>query len=163
MQCCIIWAARQEKAISPLAFKVYFAVHEVKFWRSQPEPGQPYHYTPSAFQLADVGRFLPGVPAAKIARAFAELQALSILSFSDSGIGFAERLDHVSLHERVKHRAQVMFEQLHPDTRDKLVKFPRPFLKRLVECGRRIVRAATLIGQAEGIQARDLLARVRQG
>ena len=147
MQCCIIWAARQEKAISPLAFKVYFAVHEVKFWRCKLEPGQPYHYTPYAFQLSDVGRFLPGVPAAKIARAFAELQALSILSFCDSvGIGFAERLDHVSFHERVKHRAQVMFEQLHPDTRDKRVKFPRRYLKLLVECGRRIVRAATLLG-----------------
>ena len=29
MQVCIIWAARQEKAISPLAFKVYFAAHEM--------------------------------------------------------------------------------------------------------------------------------------
>jgi len=146
MQCCLIWAARQEKAISPLGFKVYFAAHEVKYWRSKTEPGEPYHYQPYAFQVSDLGRLLPGVPAAKIVRAFGELQALNLLTLSDSGIGFADRLDDVTVHERVNHRAQAMFNQLHPDTRDKLVKIPRRLLKLLVQCGRRIVRTATLLG-----------------
>jgi hypothetical protein len=146
MQFCIIWAARQEKAISPLAFKVYFAVHEVKYWRCKPEPGEPYHYQPYVFQLADVGRLLPDVPAAKIARAFGELQALNIVTLSDSGIGFAQRLDDVTVNERVNHRAQAMFNQFHQDTCNKLVKIPRRILKIIVQCGRRIVRAATLIG-----------------
>jgi hypothetical protein len=146
MQCCLIWAARQEKAISPLAFKVYFAVHEVKYWRGKTEPGESYHYQPYAFQVSDLGRLLPGVPAAKIARAFHELQALNILTLSDSGIGCADHLDDVTVNERVHHRAHVMFDQLHPDTREKLVKIPRRLLKLLVQCGRRIVRAATLLG-----------------
>jgi hypothetical protein len=146
MHCCIIWAARQEKAISPLAFKVYFAAHEVKYWRYKPEPGEPYHDQPYAFQVSDVGRLLPGVPAAKIARAFGELEALNIVTLTNSGIGFADHLDDVTVNERVRHRTQVMFNQLHADTRDKLVKIPRRILKIIVQCGRRIVRAATLIG-----------------
>ena len=42
MQICLLWAARQEKIISPLAFSVYVAAHEVKFWRCKTEPGQTY-------------------------------------------------------------------------------------------------------------------------
>ena len=146
IQVCILWSARQEKVISPLAFRVYFATHEVKFWRSKTELGEPYHYEPYGFQPLDVGRLLPGVPVAKIARAFDELEAINALTISDSGIWFAESLNEVTVNERVKHRAQAMFQQLHPDTRDKLIKIPRRLLKLLVQCGRRIVRAATLIG-----------------
>jgi hypothetical protein len=39
-----------------------------------------------------------------------------------------------------------MFNQLHPDTRDKIIKIPRRLLKLIVQCGRRIVRTATLFG-----------------
>src|SRR5688572_24973528 len=90
IQVCILWAARQEKVISPLAFKVYFAVHEVKYWRCKTELGETYHCEPYAFEPADASRLLPGVPIAKIARAFGELEALHVLNFSDTGIGFAE-------------------------------------------------------------------------
>jgi len=146
MQCCIIWAARKEKEISPLALKVYFASHEVKYWRSQVEPGEMYHYEPYGFQPSDVGRLLPSVSAAQRSRAFDELAATTILTVSENGVWFAESLDDVTLSERVTHRAQAMFSQLHQDTRDKIVKIPRRLLKLLVQCGRRIVRVATLLG-----------------
>jgi hypothetical protein len=146
IQVCILWSARQEKVISPLAFRVYFATHEVKFWRSKTEQDETYHYEPYAFQPLDVGRLLPGVPVAKLTKAFGELEANNILTISDSGIWFAESLNDTTLNERVKHRAQAMFNQLHQDTRDKLIKIPRRLLKLIVQCGRRIVRAATLIG-----------------
>jgi hypothetical protein len=146
IQVCILWAARQEKVISPLAFKVYSAAHEVKYWRYKTKPGETYHCEPYAFEPADVSRLLPGVPVAKIARAFGELEAIHVLNMSHTGIEFAQSLDDVTLHERVKQRARSMFDQLHPDTRDKLVKIPRRLLRLIVQCGRRIVRAATLIG-----------------
>ena len=56
MQICLLWAARQEKIISPLAFSVYVAAHEVKFWRCKSEPGRTYRYTPYGFQRADINR-----------------------------------------------------------------------------------------------------------
>ena len=146
MQICLLWAARQEKIISPLAFNVYVAAHEVKFWRCKTEPGQTYRYTPYGFQRADVNRLLPDVPAAKIAKAFDELDAIHLLTIADTGIWFAESLDEVSVNERVKQRALTMFNQLHPDTRDKLINIPRRLLKLILQCGRRIVRAATLFG-----------------
>jgi len=146
IQVCILWSARQEKVISPLAFRVYFAAHEVKFWRSKTELGEPYHYEPYGFQPLDVSRLLPGVPAAKITKAFGELEALNILTVSENGVWFTESLNDTTFNERVKHRAQAMFQQLHTDTRDKVIKIPRRLLKLLVQCGRRIVRAATLIG-----------------
>src|SRR5918995_1012390 len=146
IQVCILWAARQEKVISPLAFKVYVAAHEVKYWRCKTEPGETYHCEPYAFEPADVSRLLPGVPVDRIARAFGELEAIHVLNIADTGIAFAQSLDDVTLHERVKQRARAMFDQLHPDTRDKLVKIPRRLLKLIVQCGRRIVRTATLIG-----------------
>ena len=146
MQICLLWAARQEKIISPLAFTVYVAAHEVKFWRCKTEPGKTYRYTPYGFQRADVNRLLPDVPAAKIAKAFDELDAINMLTIADTGIWFAETLNEVSVNERVKHRALTMFNQLHPDTRDKLIKIPRRLLKLIIQCGRRIVRTATLFG-----------------
>src|SRR5918992_31852 len=146
IQVCILWVARQEKVITPLAFKVYFAAHEAKYWRCKTQPGETYHCEPYAFEPADVSRMLPGVPGAKIARAFGELEAIHVLTMSDTGIAFAQSLDAVTLHERVKQRAWAMFDQLHPDTRDKRVKIPRRLLKLIIQCGRRIVRAATLIG-----------------
>jgi hypothetical protein len=146
MQICLLWVARQEKIISPLAFNVYVAAHEVKYWRSKTEPGQTYRYTPYGFQRADVNRLLPDVPEAKIVKAFDELETIHLLTISESGIWFAETLNEVSVNERVKQRALTMFNQLHPDTRDKIIKIPRRLLKLIVQCGRRIVRAATLFG-----------------
>ena len=146
MQICLLWAARQEKIISPLAFTVYVAAHEVKFWRCKTEPGQTYRYTPYGFQRDDVNRLLPDVPEPKIAKAFDELEVINLLTISDTEIWFAETLDEVSVPERVKHRALTMFNQLHPDTRDKLISIPRRLLKLIIQCGRRIVRAATLFG-----------------
>src|SRR5918992_2039706 len=146
MQICLLWAARQENIISPLAFNVYVAAHEVKYWRCKTEPGQTYRYTPYGFQRADVNRLLPEVPEAKIAKAFAELEAIHLLTLSDTGIWFAETLNEVTVNERVKQRALTMFNQLHPDTRDKIIKIPRRLLRLIVQCGRRMVRAATLIG-----------------
>jgi len=146
MQICLLWAARQEKIISPLAFTVYVAAHEVKFWRCKTEPGQTYRYTPYGFQRADVNRLLPDVPAAKIAKAFDELEAIHLLTIAESGIWFAETLNEVSVPERVKQRALTMFHQLHPDTREKRINIPRRLLKLIIHCGRRIVRTATLFG-----------------
>jgi hypothetical protein len=146
MQICLLWAARQEKIISPLAFNVYVAAHEVKYWRSKTEPGETYRYTPYGFQRADVNRLLPDVPEAKIAKAFDELDAIHLLTIPESGIWFAETLNEVTVHERVKQRALTMFNQLHPDTRDKIIKIPRRLLKLIIQCGRRIVRTATLFG-----------------
>jgi hypothetical protein len=146
MQICLLWAARQEKIISPLAFNVYVAAHEVKYWRNKTEPGETYRYTPYGFQRADMNRLLPGVPEAKIAKACDELEAIHLLTISESGIWFAETLNEVSVHERVTERALTMFNQLHPNTRDKLIKIPRRFLKLIIHCGRRIVRTATLFG-----------------
>jgi hypothetical protein len=146
IQVCILWAARQEKIISPLAFKVYFASHEVKFWRSKTKPGETYHYEPYGFELTDLSRLLPSVPETKIARAFGELESINVLNMTDRGIWFAESLDDVTVNERVQRCVLVMFNQLHENTRDKIVKIPRRLLKLIVQCGKRIVRAATLIG-----------------
>ena len=146
MQICLLWAARQEKIISPLAFNVYVAAHEVKYWRSNTEPGETYRHTPYGFQRADVNRLLLGVPEAKIAKAFDELEAIHLLTIAESGISFAKTLNEVSVNERVKQRALTMFNQLHQDTRDKIIKIPRRLLKLIVQCGRQIVRAATLFG-----------------
>ena len=146
MQICLLWAARQEKIITPLAFNVYFAAHEVKFWRCKTEPGETYRYTPYGFQQADVNRLLPEVPAAKIAKAFDELSAIHLLTMAENGIWSAETLNEVTVNERVKQRALTMFNQLHQDTRDKLINIPRRLLKLIIQCGRRIVRAATLCG-----------------
>jgi hypothetical protein len=146
LQICFLWAARQEKIISPLAFSVYFAAHEVKYWRSKTEPGQTYCYTPYGFQRADMNRLLPGVPEGKIAKACDELEAINLLRISESGIWFAEHLNEVTVNERVKQRARTMFNQLHQDTREKIIKIPRRLLKLIIQCGRRIVRAATLFG-----------------
>src|SRR5918999_4880001 len=99
IQVCILWAARQEKVISPLAFQVYFAAHEVKYWRCKTQPGETYHDESYAFEPADVSRLLPDVPVAKIARAFGELEAIHVLHLSDMGIEFAESLDDVTIHE----------------------------------------------------------------
>ena len=145
IQCCIVWAARQEKIITPLAFRVYFASHEVKFWRRKTESGQPYAYQPFGFQLTDLSRLLPDAPEDKIAKAFNELATVNLLNLTNQGLWFAESLDHTTLAERVKQRARTMFNQLHQDTRDKIIKIPRRLLKLIVQCGRRIVRAATLI------------------
>jgi hypothetical protein len=87
----------KKKILSPLAFRVYFATHEVKFWRSKTEPGEPYHYEPYGFQPLDVGRLLPGVPAAKIIKAFRELEATNILTITDEGVWFAESLNDTML------------------------------------------------------------------
>jgi hypothetical protein len=146
IQICLLWSLRQEKIISPLAFKVYFAAHEAKFWRSKTKPGETYHYEPYGFELTDLSRLLPGVPEAKIDKAFGELATINVLNMTDRGIWFAESLDDVTVNERVKRRVQAMFEQLHENTRDKIVKIPRRLLKLIVQCGKRIVRAATLIG-----------------
>ncbi len=134
------------KNYQSVSLQRYVAAHEVKFWRCKTEPGESYRYTPYGFQRADVNRLLPGVPAAKIAKAFDELGAINLLTISDTGIWFAETLNEVSVNERVKHRALTMFNQLHPDTRDKHIKIPRRLLKLIIQCGRRIVRAATLFG-----------------
>jgi hypothetical protein len=146
IQICLLWSLRQEKIISPLAFKVYFAAHEAKFWRSKTKPGETYQYQPYGFELTDLSRLLPSVPETKIARAFGELASINALNMTDRGIWFAESLDDVTVNERVKRRVQAMFEQLHENTRDKIVKIPRRLLKLIVQCGKRIVRAATLIG-----------------
>jgi hypothetical protein len=146
MQICLLWAARQEKLITPLAFSVYFAAHEVKYWRSKTEPGETYRYTPYGFQRADMNRLLPGVPEAKIVKACDELEAINLLRIGDTGIWFAEILKEVSVNERVTARALTMFNQLHPDTREKIIKISRRLLKLIVQCGRRLVRAATLFG-----------------
>ncbi|HZC02731.1 MAG TPA: hypothetical protein VE844_15660, partial [Gammaproteobacteria bacterium] len=73
-------------------------------------------------------------------------EAIHVLNISHTGIAFAQSLDDVTVAEGVKQRARAMFDQLHPDTRDKLIKIPRRLLRLIVQCGRRIVRAATLIG-----------------
>ena len=146
IQCCIVWSARQEKIISPLAFRVYFAVHEVKFWRRKTESDQTYTYQPFGFELTDVSRLLPDVPEAKIAKAFGELATHHVLNLTARGISFAENLEDTTLIERVKRRALIMFHQLHENTRDKIIKIPRRILRLIVQCGRRIVRTATLIG-----------------
>ncbi|HZC03886.1 MAG TPA: hypothetical protein VE844_21850, partial [Gammaproteobacteria bacterium] len=93
-----------------------------------------------------VNRLLPDVPEAKIAKAFEELEAIHLLTIADTVIWFAETLNEVTVHERVKQRALTMFNQLHPDTRDKIIKIPRRLLKLIIPCGRRIVRTATLFG-----------------
>ncbi|MEE9149457.1 MAG: hypothetical protein V3U27_18915, partial [Candidatus Tectomicrobia bacterium] len=146
MQCCLIWAARKEKSITPLALKVYFAAHEVKYWRAHVEPGDTYHYEPFGFQPLDVGRLLSGVSETQIARAFAELAALNILTVTPQGVWFAESLEDIRVTERVTRRVTTMFALLHEKTRDTIIKIPRRLLKLLVQCGRRLVRAATLLG-----------------
>ena len=92
-----------------------------------------------------MNRLLPGVPEAKIAKAFDELEAIHLLTVAEPASGLPDP-NEVSVNERVKQRALTMFNQLHQDTRDKSIKIPRRLLKLIVQCGRRIVRAATLFG-----------------
>jgi hypothetical protein len=43
-------------------------------------------------------------------------------------------------------RIRTMFDQLHPKTRDKVIAVPRRLLKLIIQCGRKTVRLATLLG-----------------
>lgn len=146
IQICILWSARQEKIISPLAFRVYFAAHEIKFWRSKTQSGEKYQYQPFGFQISDLSRLLPNVPEAKITKAFNELTTINVLNINDQGIWFAKNLNDVTIDERIKQRILTMFNQFHQDTRNKIVKIPRRILKLIVKCGRQVVRIATLLG-----------------
>lgn len=143
---CTVWAAQDEKAISFNAFKVWFAAQEVKFWRSKDRPGQSYRYQPIAFRPEDMGRILDGMGERAQRKAFAELENAHLLSLSDAGIAFIEDIDHLNLCAAVKHRALSMFDQLHPDTRDNPIAFPRRCLVMMAGLGKQIVRAATLLG-----------------
>ena len=143
---CTIWAAQRENVISFNALKVWFAAQEVKFWRCKAIPGQPYRYQLKTFQPKDMGRILQGMSEQTQQRAFTELQSACLLSLTDTGITFIEDFNNLNLSDAAKQRARSMFDQLHPETRDKPIAFPRRFLKLIIQCGKRVVRVATLMG-----------------
>ena len=143
---CIVWAAQRENIISFSAFKVWFAAQEVKFWRCKAVPGQPYRYQPIAFQAEDMGRLLHGMDERAQRQAFAELEAARLLSLSDAGIAFIDDIDQLHVSDAVRQRTFSMFDQLHPDTRDKPIAFPRRCLVMIAGLGKQLVRAATLLG-----------------
>jgi hypothetical protein len=143
---CTLWAAQQTHEISFNAFKVWFAAQEVKFWRAKATPGQPYRYQPKAFRPEDMGRILSGMSERAQRQAFTELEDAHLLSLSEAGIAFIEETRDLNLSDAVKQRARAMFEQLHRDTRDKPIAFPRRCLVMIARLGKQIVRAATLLG-----------------
>jgi hypothetical protein len=141
-----MWAAQRENAISFNAFKVWFAAQEVKFWRCKVVPGESYRFQPKAFRPQDMARILEGIDERTQRKAFVELEEARLISLSDAGIAFIEDIDHLNLGDAVMHRAFSMFNQLHPDTRMKPIAFPRRCLVMIAGLGKRIVRAATLLG-----------------
>ena len=143
---CTVWAAQRENAISFNALKVWFAAQEVKFWRCKAGPGKPYRFQPKAFRPQDMARILHGMDEQVQRKAFTELEAARLLSLSDTGIAFIEDIDRLNLSDAVMQRAFSMFDQLHPDTRNKPIAFPRRCLVMIAGLGKQIVRAATLLG-----------------
>jgi hypothetical protein len=143
---CTVWAAQRENAISFNALKVWFAAQEVKFWRCKAVPGEPYRFQPKAFRPEDMARILDGIDERAQRKALAELEETRLLSLTDTGIAFIEDIDRLNLSDAVMQRAFSMFDQLHPDTRMKPIAFPRRCLVMIAGLGKRIVRAATLLG-----------------
>lgn len=145
IQCCFVWAAQQTKSISQHAFQLYFGLHEIKYWRHR-TIHQPHHDEPYRIELADIHRLLPGVPRRKMTQALQELEDTSMLHTTAAGMHFTANLPALTVDTKVIHATQAMFAQLHVATRDQVILLPRRLLKVLATCGRRRVRAATLLG-----------------
>jgi hypothetical protein len=145
MQLCIIWAATQEGALTKLARDVWFAALTVQFWRCKDKPGRPYHPSPRGFRVADIAKVL-GVGETQLRGPLRQLDQAGILRITDEGPWFATSLSDLSVPDPVIGRIRTMFDQLHPRTRDKVIAVPRRLLKVIVQCGRKTVRLATLLG-----------------
>jgi hypothetical protein len=145
MQLCIIWAATQEGAVTKLARDVWFAALTVQFWRCKNKPGQPYRRSPRGFRVADIAKVL-GVGETQLRGPLRQLDQAGILRITDEGPWFATSLSDLSVPDPVIGRIRTMFDQLHPHTRDKVIAVPRRLLKVIVQCGRKTVRLATLLG-----------------
>jgi hypothetical protein len=145
MQLCIVWAATQEGALTKLARDVWFAALIVQFWRCKNKPGQPYRRSPRGFRVADIAKVL-GVGETQLRGPLRQLDQAGILRLTDEGPWFATSLRDLSVPDPVIERIRTMFDQLHPHTRDKVIAVPRRLLKVIVQCGRKTVRLATLLG-----------------
>jgi len=145
MQLCIIWATTQEGALTKLARDVWFAALIVQFWRCKNKPGQPYRPSPRGFRIADIAKVL-GVGETQLRGPLRQLDQAGIFRITEEGLWFATSLSDLSLPDPVLVRIRTMFDRLHPNTRDKVIAVPRRLLKLIVQCGRKTVRLATLLG-----------------
>ena len=145
IQLCIIWAATEEGAVTKLARDVWFAALTVQFWRCKNKPGQPYRPSPRGFRIADIAKVL-GVGETKLRAPLHVLDQTGIFRMTEDGPWFASSLNDLSVPESIIVRIRTMLDQLHPNTRDKIIAVPRRLLKLMVQCGRKTVRLATLLG-----------------
>ena len=145
MQFCMIWAATEEKTITKLARDIWFAALTVQFWRCKNKPGRPYRPSPRGFRVADLAKVL-GVGETKLQGPLRQLDQAGIFRITEEGPWFATSLSDLSLADPVRARIRAMFNQLHPNTRDKVIAIPRRLLKLIVQCRRKTVRLATLLG-----------------
>ena len=145
LQLCIIWAATEEGAVTKLARDVWFAALIVQFWRCKNKPGQPYRPSPRGFRIADMAKVLR-VEETKFRGPLQQLDQAGILRITEKGPWFVTDLADLSIPDSIRVRIHTMFDQLHPNTRDKVIAVPRRLLKLMVQCGRKTVRLATLLG-----------------
>ncbi len=141
VQICLVWSAYQAETISWLALKVWFALWIIKSSRcKQIKEGTPYQY-----HISELYRYFKRVSKKALDEALRELEAVNLVKFTESDIWFAERFEDL-INDQVRDYAEEMFNQLHPNTRDKRMSFPRRLLKLIIKSGKKIVRVATLLG-----------------
>ena len=145
MQLCIIWAVTEEGLVTKLARDVWFAALTVQFWRCKNKLGQSYRPSSRGFRVADIAKVL-GVGEAKLRGPLRQLDQAGIFRLTEEGPWFATCLSDLSVPDPVIERIRTMFDQLHHNTRDKIIAVPRRLLKVIVQCGRKTVRLATLLG-----------------
>lgn len=141
----MIWGGTQENYLSKLARDVWLATLFVQFWRTSKQAGKPYRLTPRAFRISDVAKAL-NIPESKLKVPFNQLERANMLRLTDDGPWFATTPTHLVVPPHVRTRILSMFDQLHPKTRDKPIAIPRRLLKIMIQCRRKTVRLATLLG-----------------
>ncbi len=141
VQICLIWSVYQTGTISWLAVKMWFALWIIKSSRcKQIKEEAPYQY-----HISELYRYFKRVSKKALDEALRELEAANLVKFTESDIWFAEHFEDL-INDQARAYAEVMFNQLHPNTRDKRMSFPRRMLKLIIQSGQKVVRVATLLG-----------------
>ena len=139
-QFCMAWASYQADDITWFALKTYFALWELRERRCLLKPDEPRRYT-----VEEIQSVLNESSLYKVSEALRQLDACGLASFSETDIRFCEYIEQLQS-DKAKARARSMLNDIHQKTRSKIVAVPRRLLKLIIRCGRKIVRAATLIG-----------------
>jgi hypothetical protein len=136
----MVWASYKEGDVTWFATKAYFALWEQRERRCLLKPDEPRRYSAEEIQsiLNESSRY-------KVAAAVRQLETCGLVAVSETNIRFCEDV-HQLESAQAKARAQRMLNNVHPNTRSKIIAVPRRLLKLIIRSGRKMVRAATLIG-----------------